>query len=344
MTTALPSVAPETAAAQLLNQLALGYILSAALNVALELEIADHLADGPRSTADLANATGVTEDGLYRTLRALASVGVFEEKSPRTFALNLPAGMLRKGPSSLRDLGLWMTDPFHFRVYAETMHSVKTGQPAADKVTGMPVFEYFGREPKLSAVFNNAMTAWSAPAVAAALKAYDFSDIRVLMDIAGGHGFVLTSILREYPAMRGVLFDLDHVIAGAEPLIDAAGVRERCETAIGDFFKGVPRGGDAYIMKNIIHDWDDDRAIAILKNIRAAFDGRKGRVILLESVIPPGNQPDFGKLIDIEMLLMPGGRERTGEEFRSLFDRAGFELTRIVPTESPLSVVEARVR
>jgi len=339
------SLPPEAAAAQLLNQIALGYVLSAALQVALDLEIADRLASGPRSAADLANDTSVTEDGLYRVLRALASAGVFDEQSPRTFALNVPAAMLKKGPASLRDLGLWMTDPFHFRVYAETLHSVKTGQPAAEKVAGMPVFEYFGREPKLSAIFNNAMTAWSAPAVAAALKAYDFGGIGVLVDVAGGHGHVLTSILQAYPAMRGVLFDLDHVIAGAGPLIDAAGVAARCETSIGDFFTAVPTGGDAYIMKNIIHDWDDDRAITILKKIRTAFEGRKnGRVLLLESVIPPGNQPDFGKLIDIEMLLMPGGRERTAEEFRALFDRAGFELTRIVPTESPLSIVEARVR
>jgi len=335
---------PEAAAVQLLNQAALGYIVSAALNVALELGIADLLGDGPRSTADLAKAAGVREDGLYRVLRALASAGIFEEQGARTFTLNAPAAMLRKGPASLHDLGLWMTDPFHFRVYAETLHSVQTGRPAAEKVTGMPVFEYFAREPRLSSVFNNAMTSWSGPTVAAALKAYDFSGIELLVDVAGGHGHVLTSILRQYPAMRGVLFDLDHVIAGAGPLLEASGVADRVETATGDFFDAVPPGADAYIMKNIIHDWDDDRARPILTNIWNAFEGRRdGRVILLEAVIPPGNQPDFGKLIDLEMLLMPGGRERTAEEFASLFESAGFELARIVPTESPLSVIEARI-
>jgi hypothetical protein len=329
---------------QLLNQVALGYVLSAALNVALELGIADRLSHGPRSAADLAKDAGVTEDGLYRVLRALASAGIFEEQQPRTFALNTPASMLRRGPGSLHDLGLWMTDPFHFRVYAEMLHSVATGQPAVEKVTGVPVFEYFASEPKLSAVFNNAMTSWSGPTVSAALKAYDFSDIRVLVDVAGGHGQVLTSVLRQYPSMRGVLFELDHVIAGAAPLISAAGVADRVETVTGDFFSAVPPGGDAYIMKNIIHDWDDERSITILRNIRTALgDRRDGRVILLEAVIPPGNQPDFGKLIDIEMLLMPGGRERTADEFASLFARAGFTLARIVPTESPLSVIEARI-
>ena len=318
----------EGAAMQLLIQATLGYVVSAALNVALELGIADRLADGPRSTADLAKDAGVHEDSLYRVLRALASTGIFEERGTRTFALNLPASMLKKGAASLHDLGLWMTDPFHFRVYAETLHSVKTGQPAAEKVTGMPVFEYFAHEPKLSSVFNNAMTSWSGPTVAAALKAYDFSGIETLVDVAGGHGHVLSSVLRQYPSMRGVLFDLEHVIAGAPPLLEASGVADRVETAWGDFFEAVPPGGDAYIMKNI----------------RKAFEGRRdGRVILLEAVIPPGNQPDFGKLVDLEMLLMPGGRERTAEEFASLFELAGFELARIVPTESPLCVIEARI-
>jgi hypothetical protein len=336
--------AADTAAAvQLLNQVALGYIVSAALNVALELGIADRLANGPRTAEDLAKEASVNEDGLYRVLRALASAGIFEEQAARTFALNTPARMLMRGPASLHDLGLWMTDPFHFRVYAEMLHSVTTGQPAVEKVTGMPVFEYFARDPRLSAVFNNAMTSWSGPTVAAALKAYDFSGIRVLVDVAGGHGFVLASVLRQYPAMRGVLFDLEHVITGAAPVVEAAGVSDRVQMASGDFFESVP-AGDAYIMKNIIHDWDDERAVVILRNIRTAMTRpADGRVILLEAVIPPGNQPDFGKLIDLEMLLMPGGRERTADEFASIFERAGFRLARIVPTESPLSVIEARV-
>jgi hypothetical protein len=156
---------------------------------------------------------------------------------------------------------------------------------------------------------------------------------------------VLTSILRQYPGMRGVLFDLPHVIAGSEPVIEAAGVKDRCITSSGDFFKEVPSGGDAYIMKHIIHDWDDARATAILRNIRRELDGKpQGKVILLETVLQPGSQPDIGKLIDLEMLMMPGGRERTEAEFAALFAGAGFELARVVPTRSPLSVVEARVR
>ena len=167
----------------------------------------------------------------------------------------------------------------------------------------------------------------------------------MLVDVAGGQGEVLMSVLKRNPRMRGVLMDLDHVIAGAKPRIAAAGLQDRMDTTTGDFFKAVPAGGDAYIMKHIIHDWDDERASLILKHIRQALAGQpNGKVILLESVIQPGNQPDMGKLVDIEMLLLPGGRERTAEEFTALFALSGFELTRIVPTQSPLSVIEARPR
>src|SRR3954470_16600092 len=349
MPTATPDIelSPEAAAAQLLNQIATGYMVSAALQVALKLEIADRLSAGPRPVSELARDAGAAEDALYRVLRALASVGVFEEKpatsgqASRVFGLNLAARMLCKGPRSMRDMGLFITSPFHFRVYAELLHTVTTGQPAVQKVTGMPVFEYFAGQPEFSALFNNAMTAFSAAVIPAVLEAYDFSGIGVLVDVAGGHGQVLTSVLQKYPAMRGVLFDLDHVIAGAGPLLKASGVGDRVSTESGDFFKAVPAGGDAYIMKHIIHDWDDERAATILKNIRSAMNPG-GRVILLESVVAPGNQPDFAKLIDLEMLLMPGGRERTEQEFRDLFARAGFELTRITPTKSPLSVIEGR--
>lgn len=335
----------HASAADLVSRLSIGYIASAALQVAVSLEIPDRLAGGPRTVADLARDAGVQEDALYRVLRMLASVGIFEEHASKTFALTLPATMLQSQPGSMRPLALWMTDPFHLRTYAEAMHSVQTGQPAADKVLGMPVFEYFARDAELSTRFNDAMTGFSALVIPGVLKAYDFSGIRQLVDVAGGHGEVLTSILRAYPEMQGVLFDLDHVVAGAVPRIEALGLADRCPTVGGDFFVSVPAGGDAYIMKHIIHDWDDDRALVILGHIRTALGGRRdGRVLLLEWVLAPGNEPDMGKFIDLEMLLMPGGRERTAEEFADLFTRAGFELTRIVPTESPLSVIEARLR
>ena len=333
---------PRAAAAQQILQLATGYIASTATYIAVKLRIADRLAASPQTAADLAKEANVNEDALYRVLRTLTSLGVFEETAPRTFANNLPASLLRSGvQGSLYDMALWMSDPFHFQVYADALYSVETGKPAVEKTFGTPVFEYFPKNPQESEIFNNAMTMFSGMVIPAVLDVYDFSGIGTLVDVAGGHGRVLTSILEKYPAMRGVLFDLEHVIAGAQPVIDRLGLSGRCSTASGDFFKAVPAGGDAYIMKHIIHDWNDAEAITILKNIRSAMNPG-ARVILLESVITPGSQPDFGKIIDLEMLLMPGGRERTEQEFRELFKRAGFTLTRIVPTKSPLSVVEAR--
>jgi hypothetical protein len=215
-----------------------------------------------------------------------------------------------------------------------------TGKPAAEKTLGMPVFEYLAKNPAYSAVFNDAMTALSAPVVGAAIDAYDFSAIGTLVDVAGGHGEVLMSILKACPNMKGILADVGHVIEGAKPRIAAAGLSSRCEAVAIDFFKSVPAGGDAYIMKHIIHDWDDERASIILRNIATAMGDKRGKVILLEAVIRDAG-PDLGKLFDIEMLAMPGGRERSADEFKALFTRSGFEVMRIVPTKSPLSVVEA---
>lgn len=338
------SAPPDEAAVQQIFQLITGFMASAALGVAAQLGVADHLAGGPRSAADLAARTGANEDALYRVLRALAVTGVFTETLPRTFGLTPAAALLQSNvPGSVRDLVLWMCDSFHFRVYAEMAHSVRTGETLGEKVLGMPVFEYLGRDPELSARFNNAMTNFSAGVAPAVLEVYDFGGIGVLVDVAGGHGMLLASILRQYPAMRGVLLDVEHVIAGAKAP-EALGVADRVRKVTGDFFTEVPRGGDAYIMKHIIHDWDDERAGQILRNIRAALEGKPhGKVILIEAVVKPGNEPDLSKLIDLEMMLLPGGRERTEAEFAVLFERNGFQLTRVVPTQAPLWVVEARV-
>lgn len=328
---------------QHLFQIAGGYILSSALHVVTEAGIADLLSGGPRTTADLAKASRTNEDALYRILRLLASVGIFEEVGPRTFALTPPAALLQKThPHSVHDLMVFIADPFHLRVYADLVESLRTGRPAGEKTVGMPVFEYFGKNPEYSEVFNRAMTNLSASIVPAALEAYDFGDIGLLVDVAGGQGEVLISILRAYPKMRGVLMDLGHVVEGAKPRIAAAGLTDRIQVTAGDFFKAVPPGGDAYIMKHIIHDWDDERAGQILRSIHAAMGEKRGKVILFEGVIAPGNTPDFGKIMDIEMLALPGGRERTADQFRTLFGRAGFELTSITPTHSPVSVIEAR--
>ena len=334
-------IPPEVAASQHVFQIATGYIASTALYVAVKLGIADRLGDGVRPIAELARETGATEDALYRVLRLLSSVGLFAETQPGVFGHTPASSFLRTGrPESVHHMALWIPDPFHLRVYADAMHSVMTGEPAIDKTFGKPAFEYLKGDRELSEVFNNAMTSFSAFVIPAVLEAYDFSGIDLLVDVAGGHGHVITSILQRYPGMRGVLFDVDHVIAGAIPRIRAMGLEERVATQSGNFFESVPEGGDAYVMKHIIHDWDDERATTILTNIGRVMNPQ-GHVILLESVLQPANTPDFGKLIDLEMMLIPGGRERTEAEFRSLLERAGFTLRRVIPTASPLSVIDA---
>ncbi len=321
-------------------QIATGYMASAALYAALSLDVPDHLAAGPKDTAELARLTGANEDALFRIMRLLASLGLFAEAGPKRFALTPASELLRRDvPGSLRGMAIFLPDPLHLRVYANLIESVRTGTPAADTTFGMPVFEYLAKNPEYSKIFNDAMTAMSAPVIGAALEAYDFGRFGLLVDVAGGHGEVLMSILKKHPSVRGVLADVGHVIEGAKPRVAAAGLSERCQAVPCDFFQSVPEGGDAYVMKHIIHDWDDARATVILKNIAKAMGAKRGTVVLLESVLTSG--PDFGKFIDIEMLALPGGRERSEDEFRALLAGAGFELTRVVPTKSPLSVIEA---
>ena len=339
------ATAPPADPAQHVLQLSSGYIVSTAMYLAAKLEIADHLAAGRSTIGELARATGANEGALYRVLRLLASLGVFDETGPRSFALTPVGTLLRKGvPGSLHGIAVFLPDPLHFRVYANAIDSVLTGKPALESTVGMPGFEYLRRNPEYSEVFNQAMTTLSATVVPATLEAYDFSGIKVLVDIAGGHGELLTSILQKYPTMRGILTEVDHVVAGAIPRIADLGLADRCEAVAADLFKTAPAGADAYMLKNIIHDWDDEHCEQILRTIHTAMGSKRGKVLLLEMMIPAGREPSLGKIIDIEMLLWPGGLERTANEFRALFDHAGFDLTAIIPTKSPVTIVEALKR
>jgi hypothetical protein len=331
--------------AEPLYRIATGYIASAALYVAAHLRVADHLIGGSRSIEELAAGTGANADALYRILRLLVSQGIFEQVGPRRFALNPAADMLRRDVhGSVHPLAHFLPDPLHFRVYANLLDSVRTGVPAAETTLGKPLFEYLASDPAYSEIFNDAMTSISTPAAAAAVAAYDFSRFRVVVDVAGGHGEVLAAILHASPSSRGVLAEIGHVADGARERIAQRGLADRCEAVACDFFKSVPVGGDVYVMKHIIHDWDDEKALTILRNIARAMGEKGGTVVLLETVIPEGDEPDLGKFIDIEMLALPGGKERTAHEFRVLFDEAGFEMTEVIATKSPLSVVEARLR
>jgi hypothetical protein len=343
-TSATASGAPIGASrpGDVLLQLATGYMASAALYATTKLGIPDILKSGAKPVQEIARACDANEDAVYRVMRALASAGVFTESAPRTFALTAEGELLLSDRTdSLRPMVLWLDSKIHFDTYPELPYAMKTGNTVVEKVYGETCFGYFEKNQDVSKVFNEAMTGFSRMFTPAVLDAYDFSWLngKTLVDVGGGHGFVLTSILKKYPEIHGVVSDLEHVVVGAPEMIRNAGVESRCTTHIGDFFASVPPA-DAYIMKHIIHDWDDEKATTILRNCGRAGKG-KTRVILMESVVAPGNEPHFAKWLDLEMLLLPGGKERTEVEFAKLFKGAGFKLTRVVPTKGALFVVEA---
>lgn len=328
-----------------LIQMALGFMNTAAVYTAAKMNIADLLADGPRPVSELAAETGSNEDALYRVMRALAAAGIFTQTAPREFGLSPAAELLRSDvPGSMRDAAIWVGNSFHFQVWSELPYSVRTGKPAVEQVYGKPCFEALESLPETEREFNDAMTNLSAGIAPAVVEAYDFSGIGTLMDVAGGHGYTLGRILNQYPRMQGILFDMESVIEGARLRMAALNMDHRCRTVAGNFFEQIPAGADACYMQHIIHDWDDEPALKILTNSRRALEGRKnGKVLVVDSVIPDGPEPHFGKWLDLEMLLMPGGRERTEREFRELFAKAGLEITRIVPTKVAESLIEARV-
>jgi SAM-dependent methyltransferase len=336
-----PSQGQELPPEVALTQMIFGAFVSQAVSVAAKLGVADLLAEQPQTVAALAAATGTHERSLYRVMRTLAGVGVFREKGEKVFELTPLAAPLRSDvPNSVRNGAIFMGAEWHWRVYGEMLHSVRTGESAWSRANGAEVFDYFAANPEHGEVFNRAMTDRSASAAAAVTAAYDFAGVAQLVDVAGGHGYLLAAVLRANPGARGVLFDLPQVVAGATALLEREGVTDRVELSSGDFFASVPEGADAYMVKHIIHDWDDERALLILNNIRRAMrDG--GRVLIVETVVPEGNEPHFGKLMDLEMLVSPGGVERTEREYRELLAQAGLELRRVIPTRSYLSVVEA---
>jgi hypothetical protein len=322
-------------------QLASGYAPAACLYAAARLKIADLLAGGPKPISELARARGVNEDALYRSLRAIASLNIFREVAPRTFANTpLSEAMRSDVPDSAHATVVFMADPLHFRVFGEFTHPIETGGTAFKKATGMDAFEFFRQNGEENERFNAAMTSISAHFTKRLIEAYDFGESGTLADLGGGHGVMLTTILQKHGGLRGIVFDLPHVVEGARARIASLGMESRCEVAGGDFFKAVPVA-DNYVMKSIIHDWDDERAVAILKNCAAAMRGRDGKVILIELVIVPGNEPDLAKWIDLEMLAMAGGRERTEGEYAELFSKAGLKLARVVHTPSPFCAIEA---
>ena len=320
-------------------QLATSYWVSRALYAAAKLGIADLLQDDPKSCDDLASSTGTNAQALYRLMRALASVGIFAENEQGCFTLTPLATYLQTDvPNSIRAFAISFGEE-HYRAWGDIIHSIQTGGSAFENLYGMPVFQYYAQNPEAGKTFDEAMTSVSATDKTEIAAEYDFSSISKLVDVGGGHGSLLASILKANPTMEGILFDRPSVIEGAKSVIEAEGVSKRCQIVAGNFFESVP-SGDAYILKYVIHLLDDERAIAILKNCHRAM-AENGKLLLVERLIPPGNEPFWGKFLDIHMLIgISGGRERTKMEYQALYEASGFKLTKIITTKSNVSVIE----
>lgn len=323
-----------------LLQMANGYWISQSLYAAAKIGIADLLKDGSNSCDELARVTGVDSRSLYRLMRGLASVGVFAEQEPNYFSLTPLADGLRSDiPGSMR-ASVIMAGEEYYQAWGKILHSIRTGESAFEQLYGMQLFEYYAQSPESGEIFDEAMKSISTALKVAVVKGYDFSSISKLVDVGGGNGSLLSSILKANPTMQGILFDQASVLEGAKDIIAAAGVTDRCKVVAGDFFKSTPSGGDAYMLKYILHNWNDEQAIAILKNCHSVMP-ENGKLLVVEQVIPPGNEPFFGKLIDLHMLVALGGCERTENEYRELLEASGFHLSKIVPTRSNVSLIEA---
>jgi|SRR5579872_430568 len=330
--------AADLSARDTLMRMTNGFQVSQAIHVAATLEIADLLRNGARSVDELAKATGTHAPALYRLLRALGSVGVFVEADGR-FGLTPLGEYLRSDvPGSVGPWAVLIGRPYFWTNWGDLLSSIRSGTPAFPRVHRTNAWHYREGHPEENVIFNAAMTALSAGVAEALVSSYTFSGMTVLADVGGGEGALLAAILSATPSLRGILFDQLHVVASARDLLERAGVANRCEIVSGSFFDAVPRA-DGYLLKSIVHDWDDAGALEILKVVRAAITDT-GRVLLVERLIRPGNDPDPAKFSDLNMLVQLGGRERTADEFESLYDQAGFSLTNVISTPSPFSIIE----
>jgi hypothetical protein len=324
-------------------QMGTGHWLSQLIYTAANIRIADHLAAGPQSATDLAPVTGANPRALHRFMRTLASFGLLTHDTGDRFALTpLGAALQSDAPGAARSTILAMAGPALGGAFGEFQYSLETGKTAMEKVFGMPFFDYLAERPQEAAQFSEAMVGIHGGEPPTVADAYDFSGISTIIDVGGATGNMLAHILKRYPQPRGILFDRPHVVTEAPALLRAHGVEDRVTIEHGNFFDSVPEGGDAYILSHIIHDWSEEQCLTILGNCRTAMKPG-ARLLIVEFVLPEGDTPHFGKLADMIMLTIPGGEERTAPEYGTLLAAAGLRMTRVVPTASDVSIVEAEV-
>jgi hypothetical protein len=307
--------------------------------LAATLRLADHLAEGPKTAEQLASPTGTHPPALYRILRTLASVGFFSEDEQHRFVLQPLGAVLRSGTPS-HAAALTLGGELFTRSLDNLLHSVETGKPSFERAFGVPIFDWLGGHPSQASLFNHTMVGFHGMEPPAVADAYDFSGFRVIADIGGSTGNMLATILSRHRQPRGILFDLPHVVSEAPAVLQERGVADRIRIEAGSFFDGVPSGADAYVLSHVIHDWSQEQCLTVLGHCRRAMSS-ESRLLIIEMVLPEGDAPHPGKLLDIIMLTIPGGEERTPAQYGALLERAGFRMTRIVPTASLVSIVEA---
>lgn len=324
-----------------LVQMAMAHWVSHIVYVTAKLSLADHLAKGPKNAIELAGPTKTHAPSLYRFMRTLASLGILTEDVTHRFALTPLGDALKTGaPGSARASILTLASDWMSRGWEQLLSSVETGQCGFEKSLGMPIFDWLAKHPEEASLFSETMIGIHGAEPPAVASAYDFSDLTTIVDVGGATGNLLTTVLGSYPKARGILYDLPHVVRDAPALIQARGLADRVTIESGSFFENVPRGGDAYLLSHIIHDWTEGQCLTILGHCRRAMKPGS-RLLIIEMVLPPGDTPHPGKILDMMMLVGPGGQERTEQEYGTLLGKVGLRLTQVVPTASPVSVIEA---
>lgn len=328
---------PNVAVFEMVHQ----FWLAAAVGVAAELGIADLLKKGPKAISELSAITGSDEESLYRMMRMLASHDIFREKDDRIFVLTPLAKSLQE--DQFRYLIISHLTKLHFQMFSELAYCIRTGKNAAELFTGNTLFNYIGEDEKRNELFTKAMTNVSMMQVMALVPVYPFHRYRHIVDIGGGQGMMMASILSMFPDIRGIIFDLPQLQGQALKIAEQYGIQDRCRFIAGSFFERIPEGGDLYMMKNVLHDWNDEACRQILSNLRKIMNVTS-RLLIMEVIIEKGNQPSFGKMTDMLMMVAAGGKERTRAEFYRLLQKAGFNILSIRRTVSPLWIIEAEIQ